>query len=240
MSFSREGTIRLQVVKALAHFCALNIGANGKSTLQTRMMNNLLNMQQDFTNSIDSKMSLTIFESLTTYDQSEIQREYADTPLKFLLEVYQKDRKDQESSCQLLNLLPYFFKYATKYNYSPEKIIYTLAAFYKRIHQQNCGVLVHVNYMKCVCNCIQIDPDFLWSTSNDDIASMLDSMLDYIGNELFLLRSQAIQSLQELLSFGCIAIKWKERIFVKVEEIVFKLFDERIQQSTSNLQKYEY
>lgn len=244
----REGAIRLQVVEALSSFCALHIGADcSKSTLQMRVMRNLL--KQDSTNSVDLRMSLTILESFTMRDQAEIQREYADTPLGFLLEVCQKDCKDEESSCRLLNLLPYFFKYATEYSirlqyeteYSSEKIIYALAAFYERIHQWNCGVLVHVYYMKCVCNCVRIDPRFLWSISDSCVTSMLDSVLDYVGNELFLLRSQAIRCLQELLSFRSVADKWREQIFVKVEEIAFQLFEETNRpSSSSSLQKYVY
>ncbi|EZA54785.1 Serine-protein kinase ATM [Ooceraea biroi] len=240
-SLPRKDAIRLRVVEALAAFCALHIGADcDKSTLQTRMMKNLLIMQQDFTSSVDTRMSLTILESLATRDQAEIQCQFADKPLELLSEVCQKCRKNEESTCRLLNLLPYFFKYATEYSYSPkETLIKTLGAFYNHIHQRNCGVLVHVNYMKCICNFVRIDPDFLWSSSNNEVASMLDSVLDYIGNKLFLLRSQAIRCLQELLSFGSVADEWKEWMFVIVEKTVFKLFDEMNQQSSSNSENLE-
>lgn len=95
--------------------------------------------------------------------------------------------------------------------------------------------------MKCVCSFIRIDPNFSWSSvyiSNDDISTILNSVLNYIGDTLFVLRSQAVQCLQEILSFRNVAHRWKERIFVKVEEIVFKLLDEA-EQSNFNLQKYE-
>ena len=121
-SHPREGVIHLLIIEALSFFCALHIDANhSKSTLQKKMMHNLLTMQQDFTSYVDSRMSLLILESLIARDHDEIQRECADTPLEFLLEVCQNGCKDEESLRQLLNLLPYFFEYAIKYDYSPKR-----------------------------------------------------------------------------------------------------------------------
>lgn len=243
-SHPREGVIRLQTIEALSSFCALHIDANhSKSTLQKKMMHNLLTMQQDFTSYVDSSMSLLILESLIARDHDEIQRECADTPLEFLLEVCQKGCKDEESLRRLLNLLPYFFEYAIKYGYSPKTFLHALEQLHKRICNRNCSVLVHTSYMKCVCNFVRIDPNFSWSSvyisDDDDVLTLLDSILGYIGDTLFVLRSQAVQCLQEILSFRNVAHKWKERIFVKVEETVFELLDEA-EQSNSNLQKYEH
>ncbi|KYQ49759.1 Serine-protein kinase ATM, partial [Trachymyrmex zeteki] len=239
-SHPREGVIRLQTIEALSSFCALHIDANhSKSTLQKKMMHNLLTMQQDFTSYVDSSMSLLILESLIARDHDEIQRECADTPLEFLLEVCQKGCKDEESLRRLLNLLPYFFEYAIKYGYSPKTFLHALEQLHKRICNRNCSVLVHTSYMKCVCNFVRIDPNFSWSSvyisDDDDVLTLLDSILGYIGDTLFVLRSQAVQCLQEILSFRNVAHKWKERIFVKVEETVFELLDEA-EQSNSNLQ----
>ncbi|EGI58185.1 Serine-protein kinase ATM, partial [Acromyrmex echinatior] len=238
-SHPREGMIHLQIVEALSSFCALHIDANhSKSTLQKKMMHNLLTMQQDFISYVDSRMSLLILESLIARDHNEIQRECADTPLEFLLEVCQKGCKDEESLRQLLNLLPYFFEYAIKYDYSPKTFVHALEQLHKRIFNRNCSILVHTSYMKCVCSFIRIDPNFSWSSvyiSDDDILAILDSILNYIGDTLFVLRSQAVQCLQEILSFRNVAHKWKELIFVKVEKTVFELLDEA-EQSNSNLQ----
>lgn len=207
-------------------------------------MHNLLTMQQDFTSYVDSRMSLTILESLVARDHSEIQRECADEPLDLLLDLCQKGCKDEESLRWLLNLLPDFFEYAIEHGYSPKRIIHTLEQLHKRIYKQNCSILLHTSYIKCACNCVRIDPDFSWSlvgvSDDNDVQIILDSILNYIGDPLFVLRSQAVRCLQELLSFRNIAHKWKEWIFVKLEEIVFKLLDETIQQSNSNLQKYEH
>lgn len=236
----RESAIRLRVVEALAFFCALHIGED-RSALQTKIMRKLLTMQQDFTSCVDSRMSLTILESLARRDQSEIQREYADIPLEFLLEVCQKDRKAEESLRRLLSLLPFFFEYATKYHYSPKSIIETLSSFYKRIHKRNCGVSVHSDYMKCVCNVIRIDPNFTWSIEevSEEVTMMLDSILSYIGHPIFLLRTQAVRCLQKLLSFESLSYKWKEQIFIKVEKTVLDLLD-MDHQLKSNSQKYVY
>ncbi|KMQ89559.1 serine-protein kinase atm [Lasius niger] len=230
----RHEDLSLQVVEALASFCALRVDA--ASPLQTKTMRNLLTMQQDFTNYVDYWISLTILESLAARDRDEIQREYAEAPLDLVLEVCQKDRKDEESSRRLLNLLPYFLEYATEYDYSP-KVIDTLAQFHKRMCKWNYGVLVHADYMRCVCNCVRIDPSFSWNhgVSDDKIVTLLDSVLDYIGDTLFVLRSQAVRCLQELLSLKNVAHKWKERICIKVEETAFKLLDEA-QQSSSDPQ----
>lgn len=242
-SLPREGAIRLQIVEALSSFCALHVDTDwNKSALQMKIMRNLLTMQQDFTSYVDSRMSLTILESLVVRNHDEIQREYAEAPLEFLLEVCQKGCKDEESLRQLLNLLPYFFEYAIKHDYSPKRIIHTLEQLHKRIHKQNYSVLVHASYMKCACSCVRIDPGFSWSriADDEDVLTILDSILNYIGDALFMLRSQAVRCLQELLSFRNIAHKWKEQIFIKVESTVFMLLDEMIQQSSSDSQRYEY
>jgi len=244
-SFPRGGAIRLQIMEALSSFCALHIDADrSKSTLQKKMMHNLLTMQQDFTSYVDSRMSLLILESLVTRNYNEIRHECADAPLELLLEVCQRGCKDEESLRRLLNLLPYFFEYAIEHDYSPKRIIYALDQLHKRIYKRNYSILVHTSYMKCACSCVRIDPNFSWSrvgvSDDDDVLKILDSILNYISDTLFVLRSQAVQCLQELLSFRNIAYKWKERIFVKVEETVFKLLDETARQSSSNLQKYEH
>ncbi|XP_070172770.1 serine-protein kinase ATM [Polyergus mexicanus] len=236
-SLRREDAIRLHVVEALASFCALRVDADcSKFTLQTKMMRNLLTMQQDFTNYVDYWISLTILESLAACNQDEIHRDYADAPLDLVLEVCQKDYKYEQSSRRLLNLLPYFLEYAIKYDYSPKRIVHTLAQFHKQMCKRNYGVLVHADYMKCICNCVQIDPSFSWNhddVSENSIVILLDSILDYIGDTLFVLRSQAVRCLQELLSLKNVDHKWKERICIKVEEIAFNLLDEA-QQSSSD------
>lgn len=245
-SLPREGAIRLYIVEALSSFCALHIDADidcCKSTLQKKITHNLLTLQQDFTSYVDSRMSLIILESLVARDHDEIQRECADEPLEFLMELCQKGCKDEESLRQLLHLLPYFFEYSVKHGYSPKKIVHTLEQLHKRIYKRNYSVLVHTSYMKCACSCVQIDPDFLWShigVSDDDVLTILDSILNYIDDALFVLRSQAVRCLQELLSLRNIAYKWKEQIFVKVEETVFKLLGETAQQPNSDSQKYEH
>ncbi|XP_024884976.1 serine-protein kinase ATM [Temnothorax curvispinosus] len=236
----REGTVRLQVVEALSSFCALHVDTDCNKTLQKKIMHNLLTLQQDFTSYVDSRMSLTILESLVARDHGEIQRECENEPLNLLLDMSQKGCKDEELLRWLLNLLPDFFEYAIEHGYSPERIIHTLEQIHKRIYKRNCSVLVHTSYMKCACSCVRIDQDFSWSQvgvgDDDNVLTILDSILSYIGDALFVLRSQAVRCLQELLSFRNIAHKWKERIFVKVEETVFKLLDETAQQSSSNVQ----
>ncbi|KAL6424274.1 hypothetical protein ACFW04_009833 [Cataglyphis niger] len=236
-SLRREDAIRLQVVEALASFCALRIDADcNKSLLQTKMMRNLLTMQQDFTNYIDYWISLTILESLAARDRDEIHREYADAPLDLVLEVCQKNPRYEQSLRRLLNLLPYFFEYAIKYDYSPKTIVHILAQFHKQMCKRNYGILVHADYMKCVCNCVRIDPSFSWNhddVSDNSIVTLLDSVLDYIGDTLFILRSQAVRCLQELLSLKNVGHKWKERMCSKVEETAFNLLDEA-QQSDFN------
>jgi len=240
-SLPHENVIRLQVVKALTSYCALRINtANDCDALQTRMMRNLLTMQRNLTNCIESRMSLTILESLAVRDHSEIQREHAHAPLDYLLKMCEENLKDEELTRRLLNLLPHFFEYANKYVYSSRRIVYTLLLFYKRVHQQNYGIFVHADYMRCVCTIIRNDPSFSWNcnNSNDDITALLDSVLNYIGHELFVLRTQAIRCLQELLSLKNLAHKWKERMFVKVKETVFKLLEEA-QQSSCDSERYE-
>lgn len=242
---SREGTVRLQIVEALSSFCALHVDTDRDRTLQKKIMHNLLTIQQDFTSCVDSRMSLTILESLIARDYDEIQRECAEEPLDLLLNICQKGCKDEESLRWLLNLLPDFFKYAVKYSYLPKRIIYALENLHKRIYRQNCSILVHTSYMKCACSCMRIDPDFSWSSvgvsdDDDDILTILDSILNYIGDTLFVLRSQAVRCLQELLSCRNITHKWKERIFIEVKKAVFKLINETAEQSNSNLQKYEH
>lgn len=241
-SLRHENSIHLQVVAALASFCALRVDEDHGKSLQTKTMRNLLTMQQDFTNCVDYWISLTILESLAARDQNEIHHEYANAPLDLMLKVCQKDHRDEELSRRLLNLLPYFLEYTIKYDYSSRMIVHTLVQFYKRMYKWNYGVLVHVDYMKCVCNCVRIDPSFSWNhdgASDDGVVTLLDSVLDYIGDILFVLRSQAVRSLQELLSFKNVAYKWKERICIKVEKIAFDLLDE-IQQSNFDSQKYEH
>lgn len=238
----RENSIHLQVAAALASFCALRVDADRDKSLQTKMMRNLFTMQQDFTNCVDYWVSLTILESLAARDQDEIHYEYADAPLDLMLKICQKNHRDEEVSRRLLNLLPYFLEYAIKYGYSSRMIVHTLVQFYKCMYEWNYGVLVHVDYMKCVCNCVRIDPSFSWnhdSASDDGVVTLLDSILDYIGNMLFVLRSQAVRCLQELLSLKNVAHKWKEQICIKVEKIAFDLLDE-VQQSSSDPQKYEH
>ncbi|XP_019882077.2 serine-protein kinase ATM isoform X2 [Camponotus floridanus] len=235
----RENAIHLQVVAALASFCALRVDADRDKSLQTKMMRNLFTMQQDFTNCVDYWVSLTILESLPARDQDEIHSEYANVPLDLMLKVCQRNHRDEEVSRRLLNLLPYFLEYAIKYGYSSRiTVVHTLIQFYKRMHKSNYSVLVHVDYMKCVCNCVRIDPSFSWNhdmASDDDVVTLLDSILDYIGDMLFVLRSQAVRCLQEVLSLKNIAYKWKERICIKVEKIAFDLLDE-VQQSSSDPQ----
>lgn len=240
---SCENAIRLQVVKALTSYCALRINAmNDCDALQTKMMRNLLTTQRNckFTNYVDSRMLLTILESLAMRDHSEVQREHADMPLDCLLEMFQEDCKNEELSRRLLNLLPHFFEYASKYVDSPRRIIYTLMLFYKRAHQQNYSLFVHVDYMRCVCMIVRSDPSFSWNCndSDNDVTAMLDSVLDYIDHGLFVLRTQAIRYLQQLLSLKNLAHKWKERMFVKVKETVSKLLDEA-QQSSCDSERYE-
>ncbi|XP_011860130.1 PREDICTED: serine-protein kinase ATM isoform X2 [Vollenhovia emeryi] len=240
-SGSREGTVRLQTVEALSSFCALHADTDRDKTLQKKIMHNLLTMQQDFTSYVDTRMSLTILESLVARGHGKIQRECADKPLDLLLDICRKGCKDEESLRWLLHLLPDFFEYAIEHGYSPKRIIHALEELYKRISKQNCSVLVHTSYMKCACSCVRIDPDFSWARTgvSDDgggVLTILYSILDYIGDKFFVLRSQAVRCLQELLSFRNIAHKWKEQIFVKVEETVFQLLDEAVQQSSSNLQ----
>lgn len=239
-SSRRENAIRLQVVAALASFCALHVDTDCDKSLQTKMMRNLLTMQQNFTNCDDYWISLTILESLAARDQDKIHYEYADAPLDLMLEVFQKDHRDEELSRRLLNLLPYFLEYAIKYDYSSRMVVHTLVQFHKRMYKWNYGVLVHVDYMKCVCNCVRIDLSS-WNHDNDSddgVVTLLDSILDYIGNILFVLRSQAVRCLQELLSFKNVTYKWKERMCIKVEKIAFDLLND-VQQSSSNPQKYD-
>ncbi|XP_011642127.1 serine-protein kinase ATM isoform X1 [Pogonomyrmex barbatus] len=237
----REDAICLQIVEALASYCALHIDADcGKSPVQTRMLRNLLTMHQDFTNYVDSRMSLTILESLIVRDYNEIQRECTDMPLEFLLKVCQEGCKDEELLRRLLNLLPYFFEYSTKHSYSPKEIVYALDQLYKRIKKRNYSILVHTSYMKCACSFVRIDPGFSWNctdiSDSNDVLTLFNSILNYISDPLFVLRSQAIKCLQELLSFRNVAHKWKELIFVKIEEIAFELLDETVQQSNPNSQ----
>lgn len=233
---SREGVIRLRVIEALTSFCALHVDT--KFVLQTKIMKNLFT-QQDCTSYVDLRISLTILESFSGHNHSEIQQEYADTPLKFLLKICQKNLKDEESLRRLLSLLPFFFEYAMKY-YSPRKIIETLLVFYNHIHKRNCGVPVHIDYMRCICDVVRIDPHFSWSVdASDEITMMLDSVLGYIGNQFFVLRTQAVRCLQKILSFGNVAYTWKEQIFVKVEETVLELLNMN-EQSNSDSQRYNY
>ncbi|KAL0100932.1 hypothetical protein PUN28_019367 [Cardiocondyla obscurior] len=235
----REGMICLQVVEALSSFCALHVNADDEKILQKKIMHNLLTMQQDFTSYVDSRMSLTILESLIVRDHREIQRECTDEPLDLLLNICQKNC-NEELLRWLLHLLPDYFKYAIEHNYSSKRIIYALEQLYKRIGIKNYSILVHTSYMKCACNCVRIDPNFSWSHTgiydDDGVLTLLNSIFNYIGDELFVLRSQAVRCLQEFLSFRNIAYKWKEQIFVTVEKISFKLLDEMTQQSSSNLQ----
>lgn len=230
-----ENAFRLQVVEALTSYCALRINTNDYD-VQTKMMRNLFNVMQrshELTNCVDSRMSLMILESLTMHDHDKVQREHADAPLGYLLEMCEADCKDEELSRRLLNLLPHFFEYAIKYDYSPRRIVYTLLQFHKRAHQKNCGMFVHADYMKCVCMIVRSDPNFSWNCnhSDDDVTKILDSVLDYIGHELFVLRTQAVRCLQELLSLKNLAHKWKEWMFVEVKKTVFKLLDEAQQSS---------
>ncbi|XP_020292169.1 serine-protein kinase ATM isoform X3 [Pseudomyrmex gracilis] len=235
--FPRERAICLRVVEALASFCALHIGVN-KSALQKKTMRILQTVHRNFASYVESEILLTILDSFVSRDRNEIPREYKNEPIDFFLSVCEKDC-GSELLRGLFNLLPYFFEYAIKCDYSPKTIVKTLARLYERIHRRNCGVLVHVDYMKCACGVVRIDPSFSWNSvgdSDDDVTTLLNSVLDYIGNELFVLRSQAVRCLQLLLSFENVVHKWKEWIFVKVEKIVFKLVDETAnRQSTSDL-----
>lgn len=242
-SYPRERAICLQVVEALASFCALHIGVD-KSALQKKTIRILQTVHRNFTSYMDSKILLTILDSFISRDRNEIHCGYKNEPVEFFSSVCEKDR-GTELLHGLFNLLPYFFEYAIKCNYSPRTIVKTLARLYERIRQRNCSVLVHVDYMKCACSIVRIDPSFSWNcvgdSDDDGVTTFLNSILDYIGNELFVLRSQAVRCLQLLLSFKNVIYKWKEWIFVKVEKIVFKLVDETVQQSTSDLSdKYEH
>lgn len=236
----RESMIRLRVVEVLVSFCALHVGED-KYTLQTKMMKILLLTLQDCESMsfVELRISLAILESLAGYPQSEIQREHADAPLDFLLKICQKNPTDEKLLRRLLNLLPFFFEYATKYGYSPRRIIETLSEFYTRAHKRNCSVSVHADYMSCVCCVVRIDPDFSWSANaSEEITMMLNSVLDYIDHSFFVLRVQAVRCLQELLSFGDVAYTWKKLMFDKVEMIVLKMESLNMNMQ-SDSQRYE-
>lgn len=241
-----NGLIRFQIIQALTFFCTLHIGPD-KSQLQTKMMKNLLTIHQQenvIMSNIDFDICLTILESFAiSRDQSEIQREYMDVPLQFLLRVCNKTyRINQDALGRLLKLLPVFFKYATSVcssNFS-KSIVETVLILYKCIYERNYGILIHNEYIKCVCAVIQIDPCFSWSDGVfTDITAMLDTLLDYIANPLFMLRSRAVQCLQDLISCKSVPCEWKQYMFHKTEELVLKLFEQMDHELDTTLPKYE-
>ncbi|CAK9801500.1 Serine-protein kinase ATM [Anthophora quadrimaculata] len=118
-SFCNKGTIRIQATKALALFCCIKVKQE-KYEIQVKLMNNLLTINMyDLSHTVDFKMAITVLKSLPKYGTEQLWKNHKELPLKSLLELYDECYQDETAFRYILSVLPYFFMYATKYNFLP-------------------------------------------------------------------------------------------------------------------------
>nr|XP_031830614.1 uncharacterized protein LOC116426162 isoform X4 [Nomia melanderi] len=223
-NFCNKGTIKIQTSKALALFCCINVGEE-KCDIQIKLMNNLLEIDMyDLSCTVDFKMAVIVLESLSKYGRKNLFKNHKEIPLKDILTLYQKCRKDETAVRHILNILPYFLKYAVDYNFNLDGVMNII------FEQNNCqkiyGFRVNIEFTKCLLKIIHISPGLFYYTVPDipdQIMPMIDSIVSLFTNSLFIVQFELIKCVQEIYLSKYIDFKWKKLLFTKIEESLNKL-----------------
>ncbi|XP_076381605.1 serine/threonine-protein kinase tefu isoform X2 [Megalopta genalis] len=219
-----KSTIRIQTSKALALFCCMNVGEE-KCEIQRKLMDNLLTIDMyDLSRTINCKMAVIILESLSKYGEQNLSKNHGEIPLKDILVLYQECQEDETAVRYILNILPFFFKYAVDYNFNLDDLM-------KIILQQNrykkkYGFRVYIEFTKCLLKIIHISPTLLHhivSNEFEQIMPIMDSILLSFTDSLFIVQLEAIKCIQNIYLSNHIDFKWKESLFMKIGASVNKL-----------------
>ncbi|XP_076172316.1 serine/threonine-protein kinase tefu isoform X2 [Ptiloglossa arizonensis] len=222
-NFCDKGTIRLQATKALALFCCMNIRQETCET-QAKLMNNLLNIKMyELSRPVEFKMAVIVLESLSKYGTEKLWKHHKEIPLKNLLALYRECHQDETAVRYILNILPYFLKYAAKYNCDLDELMNIISQLNKLRSKRQCGFRTHIEFTKCLSRIVLVNPSLfhytLYDTSNQ-LMPIVDSLLLSLASPLFVVRLQAVKCLQEVYFLTNIAFKWKKTLFIQIEELV--------------------
>ncbi|KZC09469.1 Serine-protein kinase ATM [Dufourea novaeangliae] len=222
--FCNKGTIRIQTSRALALFCCMNVGEE-KCDIQIKLMNSLLKIDMyDLSRTVDIKMAVTVLESLSKYGMQDLWKNHEGIPLKNVLALYQGCCEDETAIRYVLNILPYFFKYAVDYDYGLDDLMDII--FQLNECKRKYGFRVHIEFTKCLLKIIHVRPslfNYAVPDTCDQKIPIIDSILTSLSNSLFIVRLQAIKCIQEIYLLKNIDLKWKETLFRRIEESMNKL-----------------
>ncbi|XP_076280978.1 serine/threonine-protein kinase tefu isoform X2 [Lasioglossum baleicum] len=223
-NFCDKGTIRIQTSKALALFCCMNVGEE-KCEIQRKLMDNLLKIDMyDLSRTFNFKMAVTVLESLLNYDKQNLSKNHGETPLKDVLALYQECREDETAVRYIFNILPYFLRYAVDYNFYLDDLINIISQ--QNRHKKKYGFRVHIEITKCILRIIHISPTLLYYIVPNEVDHMMpimDSILSSLTNSLFIVQLEAIKCIREIYLSKKIDFKWKEILFMQIENSINKL-----------------
>ncbi|XP_076247506.1 serine/threonine-protein kinase tefu [Calliopsis andreniformis] len=224
-NFCKEGTIRIQATKALTMFCCMNVGQE-KCEMQTKLMANLLKIDMyDLSRTVDFKMAITVLDSLPKYGQEKLWEHHKEVPLKDLLQLYYQCHKDETAIRYILNILPYFFKYAKDYHCCLDDLMSIICELNKLQSKKRYGVLVLIEFTKCLSRIVKTSPSLfhyiLYDTSDESIP-IIESILSSFTNSLFIVCLEVVNCIHEIYSSRDIAFVWKDSLFIKIEELVHR------------------
>ncbi|XP_078038484.1 serine/threonine-protein kinase tefu [Augochlora pura] len=219
-----KNTIRIQTSKALALFCCMNVGEE-KCDIQRKLMDNLLTIDMyDLSRTINCKMAVIVLESLSKYGTQNLSKNHGEIPLKDVLILYQECQEDETAVRYILNILPFFLKYAVDYNFNLDDLMKIILQ-QNRYKKKN-GFRVYIEFTKCLLKIIHLSPTLLYyivSNEFEHIMPVMDSILLSFTDSLFMVRLEAIKCIQNIYLSKRIDFKWKESLFMKIEASVNKL-----------------
>ncbi|XP_053981121.1 serine-protein kinase ATM isoform X1 [Hylaeus volcanicus] len=225
-NFCDKGTIRIQATRALASFCCMNLRQE-KCEIQIKLLNNLLKIEMyDLSRTVDFRMAVIVLESLSKRDKEELWKNHKEIPLKNLVTLYHECCLDETAIHYILKILPYFLKYATDYNCYLEELMNIISHLNNLRSKKDCGFHVHIAFTKCLLKIIRINPflfHYVLHSTSDQLMPIFDSVLSSLASPLFVIKLQAIKCIQEVYFLTNIAFKWKEKLFMQIEELVNKL-----------------
>lgn len=225
-NFCNKGTIRIQATKALTMFCCMNVGEE-KCEIQTKLMTNLLKIDMyDLSRTVDFKMAITVLEFLPKYGQKRLWKHHEEVPLKDLVQLYRECREDETAVRYILHILPYFLKYARDYDCNLDDLMSIISQLNKLRSKKKHGYLIHIKFTECLSRIVHINPPLLHYTlfnNCDQLMPIVESLLSSLTSSSFAVCLEVINCVRRIYSLRNIDFKWKETLFIQIEESLNKL-----------------
>lgn len=219
--------IRIKTIRTLTLFGCMSTGIETPK-IQLNVMTNLMVIDNyDLSFLIDFKMATIVLETFTQCDKEILHEKYKDAPVSFLLDLFQKCKKDEKYVRYLLKVLPYFIEYTARYDYDLIVIMDTICNFCKLLNDTKFGPIVHIDFLECLARIIEIEPLLTrhkqYTQCQYKLWVIIENLLTYMQNPLHILRLKAIKCMQKLYSSKCIEYERKVSFFKTLKNAVDNL-----------------